>query len=84
MSLDSSVPVIFDNAALLFRQFNEPGVTKDKFTVKMLIDGNVTSDTSLPQLLTIGSHTVKYNVTDLQGNSHQCSFFAIVKGQSYF
>ena len=58
---------------------NEPGVTKDKFTVVLTIDSKETS-TTLPKLVTIGKHPVHYSVTDLSGNSQSCSFDLIVKG----
>ena len=58
---------------------NEPGVTKDSFAVVLTIDGEETSST-LPKLVTIGKHGVRYSVTDPAGNSQTCSFDVIVKG----
>ena len=57
----------------------EPGVTKEKFTVILTIDGNETSST-LPKLMTIGKHGVRYSVTDLAGNSQTCRFNVKVEG----
>ena len=58
---------------------NEPGITNESFTVVLTInEENV--DTSLPKLLGIKTHTVKYTVTDPAGNSASCSFFVVVSG----
>lgn len=59
---------------------NEPGITKDSFTVVLTInDKNV--DLSLPKLIGIGTNTVKYVVTDPAGKSSSCSFTVEVAGK---
>ncbi|XP_078371653.1 sushi, von Willebrand factor type A, EGF and pentraxin domain-containing protein 1-like [Oculina patagonica] len=56
---------------------NEPGITKDSFTVVLTInDKNV--DLSLPKLIGIGTNKVKYTVTDPAGKSSTCSFTVVV------
>ena len=59
---------------------NEPGITKDSFTVVLTIN-NKNVDTKLPKLIGIGSNQVKYVVTDPAGKSSFCSFTVVVVGK---
>lgn len=59
---------------------NEPGITKDRFTVVLTIN-NKNVNTNLPKLIGIGTNTVKYVVTDPAGQSSQCSFTVEVVGK---
>ena len=60
---------------------NQPGVTEDSFTSRIVLTINdVNVSTNLPKLLEIGVNTVKYTVTDPAGNSATCSFFVKVSG----
>ena len=58
----------------------ESGISEDMFKVILMInDINVT--TTLPKLLGIGLNKVKYEVTDVAGNTGTCSFNVEVVGK---
>ena len=59
---------------------DEPGITKDSFTIVLTIGGN-NVDTNLPKLFEIGEEkSVQYTITDPAGNSGTCQFTVKVLG----